>query len=140
DLGLARALGAGPPCPLPMSEHQHPSPGAGDPGHLSHVRVSTIGRDTMEASDIQDQIEGSVDLELREPRHVALGEHRARHPVGLPPSGPERRAPPPPRPTPPPPPSRPPPGGPPRAPPPDPHRRPPPRGARATERWSRCRN
>src|SRR5215211_2369684 len=83
DLRLARPRRARPPHPRPESEDYHRRTGTGDPGHLAHVRASTPGRHPVEAPDVQEQIEGSVDLEVVEPSHVALHEHGPRRPVGL---------------------------------------------------------
>src|SRR4249919_3770769 len=85
DLRLTRPLGPGPPHPLPEGEDHDPRPTASDPRHLAHVRASATDRHAMEAPDVQHKIERSVDPELVEPRHVALGEDRSGRPVGLPP-------------------------------------------------------
>src|SRR6185436_19046191 len=85
DLRLARPRRARPPHARTEREDHHPRAGTGDPGHLANVGASTPGRQAVEAADVQEQIEGPVDPDVVEPRHVALHEHGTRRPVGLPP-------------------------------------------------------
>src|SRR5215207_5597877 len=85
DLRLARPRRARPPHPRLECEDHHPRAGTGDPGDLAHVRASTRGRQPVEAPDVQEQVEGPVNLELVQLCHVALHKHGPRRPVGLPP-------------------------------------------------------
>src|SRR5512132_3085449 len=75
DLRLTRPRRPRPPHAPPEREDHHPRAGNGDPGHLAHVRASTPGRHAVEAPDVQEQIEGSIHLEVVEARHVALHDH-----------------------------------------------------------------
>src|SRR4029453_17669383 len=72
DLRLARPRRARPPHVRTESEDNPPRAGTGDPGPVAHVGAATSGAQAVEAPDVQDQIEGPVDPEIVEPRHVAL--------------------------------------------------------------------